>query len=149
MKKIIIFIYISTFFTLSSYSQINKENRKKIRALKIAYITEQLNLNTDEAEKFWPVYNSFSKTQMKLRNTLRKTLKNSKKESELTEDEAKKLVELKLNTDKQLYESQKSFIDKIQLIIPYKKIVKLQVAEMEFGRKLMQKYRKNRPNFKE
>ncbi|MEY4504357.1 MAG: hypothetical protein RL154_651 [Pseudomonadota bacterium] len=31
-----------------------------IDALKVAYITKELNLTPDEAQKFWPVYNGFA-----------------------------------------------------------------------------------------
>jgi hypothetical protein len=32
---------------------------EKIEALKIAFITQKLQLTTDEAQKFWPVYNQY------------------------------------------------------------------------------------------
>ena len=32
---------------------------EKIEALRIAFISQQLNLNTQEAQKFWPVYNQY------------------------------------------------------------------------------------------
>ena len=32
---------------------------EKIQALKIAFITNKLQLSPDEAEKFWPVYNQY------------------------------------------------------------------------------------------
>lgn len=31
----------------------------KIEALKIAYLTRKLNLSTDEAQRFWPIYNQY------------------------------------------------------------------------------------------
>lgn len=155
MKNIIAFICISLFFTLSTQSQRGKESWKKIKALKIAYLTEQLDLTVKEAEKFWPIYNDYSKNQNKIRSAykdlLRKTLKTEIKNSNIildsiTEQQAKILSSQKLNTDKQLYESQKDFRNKIEGILPYKKILKLQIAEMEFGRKLMRKYKRKRPD---
>ncbi len=154
MKKIITVICVSLFCTLSIHSQMKKEGRDKIKALKVAYLTEQLNLTTTEAENFWPIYNAFNKEQNTLRSTYRISLrKNIKKNKEsidtLSEVEAKKLISLKLLTDKKLYESQKKFIDKVEGIIPYAKIIKLQIAEMEFGRKLMRKYRHKKPDNKD
>jgi hypothetical protein len=35
------------------------EGGGRIEALKIAYITKKLNLSTDEAQKFWPIYNKY------------------------------------------------------------------------------------------
>jgi Skp family chaperone for outer membrane proteins len=34
-------------------------NGQRIKALKVAYITQALNLTADEAQKFWPVYNAY------------------------------------------------------------------------------------------
>ena len=47
-----------------------------------------------------------------------------------------------------MYESKKTFIKNIKEVISYKKILQLQVAEMEFGRKLMSKYRHKKGNSK-
>lgn len=143
---------VSLFCTLSINSQMRKEGRDKIKALKIAYITEQLNLTTSEAESFWPIYNAYNKEQNTIRSThkqtLRKSIKNKGEVDNLNEDEAEKLISLKLLTNKKLYESQEKFTAKIKGIISYKKILKLQIAEMEFGRKLMRKYRHKRPEQK-
>lgn len=152
MKKLIVVICISLFFSISLQAQMSKEGRDKIKALKIAYLTEQINLTTDEAQKFWPIYNAYIKEQIKIRNNYRDTLrKNSikNKVSSLDENEAKKLVNLKLQTDKDLYESQIKFVKKVVGIISYKKIIQLQIAEMEFGRKLMRKYKRERPDSKD
>lgn len=32
---------------------------ERVKALKIAFITQALNLTSDEAQKFWPVYNTY------------------------------------------------------------------------------------------
>lgn len=38
----------------------NRENRaEKVQALKIAFITQKLEFTTDEAQRFWPVYNRY------------------------------------------------------------------------------------------
>lgn len=127
-----------------------KEGRDKIKALKIAYLSEQMDLSTTEAEKFWPIYNAHNRKQSKIRSNyktkLKENIKNKGDINNLNEDEAKNLISLKLLSDKKLYESQKSFIEKIKLILPNKKIIKLQIAEMEFGRKLMRKYRRKNQN---
>ncbi|WP_166381865.1 MULTISPECIES: sensor of ECF-type sigma factor [unclassified Polaribacter] len=146
MKKIITLICITLFCTLTLSAQDSKGSKEKIKALKVSYLTEKLNLTPSEAEKFWPIYNAYSKEQYSLRYTLRHEIKTAMKDKEgetncLTENDAEKLVLLKLTTDQKTYESQKIFINNIKKVISYKKIVQLQVAEMEFGRKLMSKYK--------
>ena len=144
MKTIIACLFFCLTIGFSSFAQEKNESREKIKALKIAYLTEQLALTSSEAEKFWPIYNAFDKEQHDLRDKqryeMRKSLRNEKAVDEIDEKEAERLINLKLTTDKQLHESEKEFIQKITGIISYKKIIKLQMAEMEFGRKLLKKY---------
>ena len=153
MKKIIIFISICLLCALSTIAQTREESRDKIKALKIAYITEQLSLTTQEAQKFWPIYNLYDKEQYELRinykSALRQSIKSLEEIDILNEADAKKLIALKLLTDKQLYESQKAFIHKMDGVLSAMKIIKLQISEMEFARKLMRKYRKKRPDSKD
>ncbi|KGL63994.1 hypothetical protein [Polaribacter sp. Hel1_85] len=151
MKKLITFLTITLFCVVSISAQ-GRKGKEKIKALKIAYLTEQLNLTSTEAEKFWPIYNAYDKKQHALRNSIRTEIKNSIKEKEdinsISEKEAERLISLKLSNDKQIYESQQKFISSIKKIISHKKILQLQIAEMSFGRKLMSKYRHKKVNSK-
>ena len=150
MKKPIIITSIFLFCVLSIFGQVKKESKEKIRTLKIAYISNQLNLTPNEAEKFWPIYNANDKEQHLLRIKFRSEIKKATMEKgnidKLSEEKAEKLLLLKLKNDKKIYESKKDFINKIQKIISYKKIIKLKLAEIEFGRKIMNKYKKGNSN---
>lgn len=152
MKKIIIYIPIFLFCTLSIFAQKKRESREKIRTLKIAYVTEKLNLTENEAQKFWPIYNTYNQEQFTLRGSYRFSLKKAIDKNEtldnVSEEDSKTLIALKLSTDIKLYELQKDFVKKIKEVISYKKIIKLQIAEIEFGRNLMRKYKQKRPNSK-
>ncbi|UAY52355.1 hypothetical protein [Ferruginibacter albus] len=61
MKKI--YLLISFLFVISFVKAQNGQpgNRQQnIEALKVAFISKELNLTPQEAEKFWPVYNQYS-----------------------------------------------------------------------------------------
>ncbi len=65
MKKSIL-IPILSFIVLFANSQdqrMQRENRlaeiKKIQAMEMAFITKELNLSPNEAQKFWPVFNQY------------------------------------------------------------------------------------------
>src|SRR5258708_29601670 len=66
MKKILliiaVFIGIMTTVTAQDNTQggNGKNDGSRIEALKIAYLTKKLNLSTDEAQKFWPIYNKYA-----------------------------------------------------------------------------------------
>ena len=56
MKK---YLLILTLFTLPFIGLLAQPNQEKLEAIKAAWITRQLNLSVDEAQKFWPVYNQY------------------------------------------------------------------------------------------
>jgi Skp family chaperone for outer membrane proteins len=63
MKKLLL---IFTLFTLTCTGLQAQQGQEKLEALKIAFITRQLNLSTDEAQKFWPVYNQYTAESRKI-----------------------------------------------------------------------------------
>jgi hypothetical protein len=58
------------------------QNGNRLEALKIAYITNKLNLSPEEAQKFWPIYNNYS---LELKVTRMKAANNNSSEIELDE----------------------------------------------------------------
>ncbi|MEP7106594.1 MAG: hypothetical protein ABI760_01405 [Ferruginibacter sp.] len=63
MKKIyilIIFIGIAGFASAQE-DLLSEKKQQDIEALKVAFISKELDLTPDEAQKFWPVYNQYSK----------------------------------------------------------------------------------------
>ena len=55
MKTYIILFF--TFISLASFAQKKDKKFEKLKALKTGYISNELNLTSNEAEKFWPIYN--------------------------------------------------------------------------------------------
>ena len=74
MKKLLFFVMI-LFAAMGLNAQPPNEDRQpnpqraeKIKALYVAYITQQISLTVDEAQKFWPVHNQFDE-EMRAANT--------------------------------------------------------------------------------
>lgn len=63
MKKIFLLFGFITFATLLTEAQVpgNARVGEKIISLEIGYLTKQLQLTPEEAEKFWPVFNQYRK----------------------------------------------------------------------------------------
>jgi hypothetical protein len=62
MKKIILILVMALGISGVSVAQDGegeKGNGGRIEALKIAFLTKKLNLSTDEAQRFWPIYNEY------------------------------------------------------------------------------------------
>ena len=63
MKKLyflILFVSLS-FFTKAQDVAPEEEKHQNIEALKVAFISKELELTPDEAQKFWPLYNQYAK----------------------------------------------------------------------------------------
>jgi len=60
MKKYLL-LFLVILGSVSGIKAQNEEETRgeKIEALKIAFITQKLQLTPDEAQKFWPVYNQY------------------------------------------------------------------------------------------
>lgn len=65
MKKLyLIAIFIcSGFITMAQQEeqQVPEKKQQDIEALKVAFLSKELELTPDEAQKFWPVYNQYAK----------------------------------------------------------------------------------------
>lgn len=64
MKKIyLIWIFVSmAVFARAQETELPSEKKQQdIEALKIAFISKELALTPEEAQKFWPVYNQYAK----------------------------------------------------------------------------------------
>lgn len=49
------------------HAQANRGEAQDIETLKIAFISKQLDLTPDEAQRFWPVYNQYSRELKQMR----------------------------------------------------------------------------------
>lgn len=69
MKKLFTLLCLLAFLQISAQAQPERPpaDRPNIQGLKIAFITKQLSLNTEEAQKFWPIYYDFSDKARKIR----------------------------------------------------------------------------------
>ena len=145
MKKYLFSLFVVLAFCFSTNAQKRKGHKEKIKLLKISYLTEQLDLTSSEAEKFWPVYNEHSKNILdfmaKKSDAIKKELSVVKEIDSINEKKALTLFNLTQYLERKKFEERENYIKKLKTILPIKKILKLQIAEKEFGRKLMRKYR--------
>lgn len=129
--------------SIAFYGQEN--NKEKIKALKIAYITKDLSLSSSEAEKFWPVYNSFDEKQFDIRmvkmRKIRKEIK-SKPLENLSDEEANTILNQLDNLEDDSYKNKKKLVAELRKIISPVKILKLKKAEDDFNKSLLKQYRK-------
>ncbi|WP_417867477.1 Spy/CpxP family protein refolding chaperone [Xanthomarina gelatinilytica] len=135
-KTILLIVFVSLAINLHA-----QDKHEKIKALKTAYITEQLNLTKAEAEKFWPIYNNFEEEKRALKKEAHESRKKVDIES-LTEAQAKDMLEDMKALSNRRNEIYNSLIIDLQKVISAKKIVQLKKAEDDFNKKMFEEYRK-------
>lgn len=143
------FIYPILFLLISSlsFAQDFKERREKVKALKVAFITKKLELTTEEAQKFWPIYNTYDESQAELRHEKMRAILNRFKPDNvenLSEKEASALLVQMEKIEEDLFNLRRKFIKELQGVISAKKIIKLKKAEEDFNRELLKQMRDKR-----
>jgi Spy/CpxP family protein refolding chaperone len=144
-KFLILFIFL---LSISSFAQEHMgEKKEQIRALKVGFITTELALTTDEAAKFWPIYNAYDDKQFEIRHQKMKAFKQRMDADleKMSEKEASALLAQMENTEDELYQMRKKFIANLKGVLPSVKIIQLKKAEDDFNRKLLQQYRNKGP----
>lgn len=91
MRSYRLIILILLFFINVIQAQSPSARPATVQALKIAFLTKDLNLTADEAQKFWPVYNSYIEDLKKL--------KKDSKEEVLVFEERSLVIKKKYNQD--------------------------------------------------
>jgi hypothetical protein len=138
----ILFLFIS--FTFYAQGERMKEKREQIKAMKVAFLTTELNLTSNEAEKFWPIYNTYDDKQFELRHQKLKGSFRRMDDNELdklSEKEATVLLNQIESNEEELFQLRKKLISNLKDVLPAVKIIKLKKAEENFSRKLLQQYR--------
>jgi len=57
MKQIVFGLVV--VFQLSAFNALAQSRQGKVESIKVAYLSEKLNLDPKTAERFWPVYNQY------------------------------------------------------------------------------------------
>ena len=143
MKKLIIILFLATL-------GMNAQDRKfeEIKAHKTAFITEQVNLTSAQAEKFWPIYNKHEQEVMALRKTQLegfKTLRN-KNVDDLSEAKAKAMLLKHGQVKAQLTKKMVQLISLLEGVITPQQTIKLLMAEEGFKKRLLKRFRGRNQN---
>jgi hypothetical protein len=105
--------------------------QEKIKAARIAFITERLGLTPAEAEKFWPIYNEFAARRQELRKELDQARRN-KPANQSEEEHQRQLIDLGLKLKQQELDLEKDYSGRILNVINSQKLLALRKAEQDF-----------------
>ena len=122
MKKLFPIILLLVSLNITA----QHKHKERIKALKVSFITEKLDLSAKEAQAFWPVYNEYSKAKVNLRDKFKGS------------DDADAMVKQKEEEASLL----KSYNEKFKEILPNEKVSLLHKAESELKKKILEEIKK-------
>jgi len=124
---------------------ISDEKRKKIESQKIAFITKALDLSSEEAQVFWPVYNDFSDEMKTIREKRREVFSKARKNrSSLTDKEIGIINDERLKMEQESLDLKVKYNKEFQKVISNKQISALYHAEEEFKKELLHRIKKGK-----
>lgn len=132
MKKL---LYIAVACILLSASAVAQQSSSQIESVKAAFITQKLDLSSEEAQRFWPVYNAYQ-------HDLKKLVTQKQKERQELRKTGVAIDELKF--DSEVLELKKRYKAEFSKILPKQKVALLYQAEREFRQELIEQLHKRK-----
>lgn len=128
-------LFFGLLLTLPAAAQ--NQDRQKIESAKIGLITNRLNLSTEQAPQFWPIYNEYSDRRRDITRQLRRP--NKPGASTAPMNELNESVELK----QKLVDLEKDYNAKFLRVITPQQLQELHNTERMFNKMLMDQLRSN------
>ena len=148
MKKLILLATLFCFCVGSNFAQdgerFSRNNKERIEALKIGFITEKLRLTPEESQGFWPIYRQMHEEFSQVRKKERISLSDIEK---LSETEANQLIEHRLDAEEKLLAIKKEYAKKLRKVLPAKKVAMIKPVESAFRKELLHKVKRGRKNY--
>ena len=119
---------------------------EQMQAERVSFLTAKLELTSEEAQKFWPVYNEYLKKREEMMWGRREKFgRNMTPPDQISEEDQKKILNEMLDQEIRLAQLKKEYYTKIQDVLPVKKVMRLQRAEQEFMNHMLNQIRGGGP----
>ena len=108
--------------------------RERVRAEKVAFLTEQIDLTESEAQVFWPIYNEIQKAQRESFDAVQKAYAAMAKgvEDGKTGKDMEKLVHAYIDAKDKSDGIETKYMNKLLKALPAEKVARYYVAEEKF-----------------
>jgi len=146
MKKVISILCALTILAAGAFAQTQPQRsghgqrgrdngwRERVRAEKVAFLTEEIDLTESEAQVFWPIYNEIQKEQRESFEAVRQAYDAMAKglEEGKTGKDMEKLVKAYVDAKDQNDGVETKALNKLLKALPAEKVARYYVAEEKF-----------------
>ncbi len=126
-------------------AQDEASKQDKIKSLEVAYITRELDLTPQEAEKFWPVYNKYSKEVNDL-IAERKRKVQALKGQPRTDEGAEDALDKELGYERRMLDIKTRYKQEFMKVLPARKVGNIYRAEREFRGMMIRQLKERKEN---
>lgn len=135
-------LILTMVFTLGLSAQEHKKRdggkKDKMEALRIAHITEELDLTQEEWQKFWPIYNKNRDALAELRKA-----RKANRDAEDNRSASQQLDQL-LSRETEELQRKKALIAELRTVISDENVLKYMKTEKKFKERLLKRYKGDR-----
>jgi hypothetical protein len=138
MKPICLLLFL--VFATSYIQAQDRSKEDRIKAVKAAFITEELALTPEQSQNFWPLYNE-------LQNKLDGYKKGEREKPDfdkMSDAELEAWLDGHLKQEEERIALQRAYIQKFKAVITMRQIVKLSMAERRFKKELLEHIQERR-----
>ena len=121
---------------------LNEERMREIKAQKTAYLTTKLGLTSEEAQRFWPIYNEYDEARETIRKQMRVLMRRKQDQDKpLTNAEAEQRLSKGLELRQQELDIERNYKDRFIKSIGAQRTLELVRAEHDFNREVLRRLR--------
>lgn len=155
MKRLsILFLIISLFAQLSTIDAQKKQSKeerqqwfKEMREYKHNFLIKELDLDKEQQEAFFPIYDAMEDETFKLHHGTRKLQRElSKKEADVTDIEYEKAAEALFELKYKEAQIELKYFEQFKSVLTKKQLFLLKKAEDKYTRHLMKQHDKQKKN---
>lgn len=113
-------------------------SREKIERLKIAFITEELDLSVEEGQQFWPLYNEFNDFRSDREQLIRRTYRDLKG-PHVDESDVLRALEVVRTARQEMVGAEDQYFKDVLQVLGAEKTVQLADMERRFREEILKK----------
>lgn len=145
MKNIFTLILFTLLITSIKTSSAQEQRREEIESFRVAYFTRQVGLNSEEAKKFWPIFNEMQDEIQKLHRERRIRHRNGRENQDnISDAELEKMINEEFISRQKELDIEKRYHEKFKEVLPMKKLAQFYRAQEGFKRELLKKIQSER-----
>lgn len=149
VKKLLLCAGILLLGMQAGFAQAGKDTtrgdkQRKVETLKIAYLSQQLDLSPAEAQQFWPVYNRYQEEARQLIADKRRHQLSRTQLQQASNEQAASALNNEFDFQQKALQLRTKYKQEFLKVLPPKKVMLLYKSEHDFNSRLIRELRNRR-----